>query len=252
MTPLEHIKLCADQFTRSDKKIMTYVLGNLDVVASYPIVEIAVKAGVSKSALLRFCQKVGYSGYSEFKYEVSKYLLAGSFKNEEAIKDNQDIIKIYLSCIQKIPDYISDSKISELCNLIVNAKKIKIFGVHESALAAQYFSYRLASLGIDAETIALPGVFNEKASFTTTDDLNIFISISGMTAYILEAAATAFDRKAQTAMITQNSKAKYAGRYNSFISIPSLNVDKNKLFLDSQAVMMISLDLIINRLANTL
>ena len=38
-----------------------------------PIDIIAEKAGVSKSALLRFCKKLGYEGYSEFKYEVSKY-----------------------------------------------------------------------------------------------------------------------------------------------------------------------------------
>lgn len=36
------------------------------------------------------------------------------------------------------------------------------------------------------------------------------------------------------------------------ISIPSLNADKNALFLDSQAILFISLDLIISRLATML
>ncbi|TQI68719.1 MurR/RpiR family transcriptional regulator [Clostridium sp. KNHs216] len=252
MNPIEQIKLCEPQFTRSDQKISQYVLEHLDVIASYPIIEIANKADVSKSALLRFCQKLGYTGFSEFKYEVSKHLLSGSFKDPNAVNGSNDIVNIYLSCISHIPSHISDGKIKELCSLIVHADKIKIYGVHESGLSANYFAFRLASLGIDAETITLPGVFNEKASFSGARDLNIFISVSGMTDCVIEAAGTSFLRKAKTAMITQNSKAKYANRYDSLLIIPSLETDKNKLFLDSQAILYICIDLIINKLAEHL
>jgi DNA-binding MurR/RpiR family transcriptional regulator len=252
MNPLEQIKMCEEQFTRSEQRIESYVLANPDMVAAYPIVEIAEKMDVSKSALLRFCQKIGYSGYTEFKYEVSKYLLSGKMQDSDAVKNNYDMVSIYVSCIQKIPDYISDSKIDELCRLILQARKIKLYGVHESGLSAQYFAYRLASLGVDAEAVTMPGSFSDKASFSKKDDLNLFISISGMTPAIVEAACLSFDKAAHTALITQNAKAKYASRYDSFISIPSLNADKNALFLDSQAILFISLDLIISRLATML
>lgn len=252
MNPIEQIKLCESQFTRSDLKISQYVLKHMDVIASYPIVEVANKADVSKSALLRFCQKLGYTGFSEFKYEVSKHLLSGSFKDPSTVNGSTDIVNVYLSCIGQIPSYISDSKINELCGLIVHANKIKIYGVHESGLSAKYFAFRLASLGIDAETVTLPGVFNEKASFSGTRDLNIFISVSGMTECVIEAAGTSFAQKTKTAMITQNNKARYANRYDSFLIIPSLNTDKNQLFLDSQAILYVSIDLVINKLAEHL
>ena len=35
------------------------------------IVDLAEKCHVSKSAILRFAKKLGYSGYSEFKYDFS-------------------------------------------------------------------------------------------------------------------------------------------------------------------------------------
>ena len=252
MNPIEQIELCKSQFTNSDRKISQYVLKHLDVIASYPIVEISSRAVVSKSALLRFCKKLGYTGFSEFKYEVSKCLLSGSFKNPENVNGSSDIIGVYLSCISRIPAAISDGKINEFCDLIIHANKIKIYGVHESGLSARYFAFRLASLGVDAETVTLPGIFNEKASFSDARDLNIFLSVSGMTECVIEAAGTSLAQKAKTAMMTQNSKTKYAGEYDVFLVIPSLETDKNKLFLDSQAVLFICIDLIINRLAKHL
>ena len=74
MTPLQHIQLHANEFTKSEILIMNYVMDHLDVISSYPISTVAEKCKVSKSALLRFCQKCGFRGYSEFKYEISRYL----------------------------------------------------------------------------------------------------------------------------------------------------------------------------------
>lgn len=252
MNPIELIHLHEPEFTKSDEIIKDYVLNNLDIISSYPIVNVADRAGVSKSALLRFCQKLGYNGYSEFKYEVSKHLLSGTLYSSASVKSSMDIVSHYLNCIQKLPDYISENSFIMLGNLIKGAAKIKIFGLHESALSAEYLSYRLASLGIDSEALSHSGTFSEKASFSTPDDLNIFLSVSGTTECITEAAKTAFGKKSRTVIITQNNKAKYATKYDCFISIPSLDVDKNQLFLDSQAIFFITIDLIINRLSKLL
>ena len=252
MNPIELINLHESEFTKSDEKIKKYVLNNLDYVSSYPIIDVAAKAGVSKSALLRFCQKLGYNGYSEFKYEVSKHLLSGSFKDPSVVKSNMDIIENYINCIQKLPDSISEDSLISLGNYITNASRIRIFGLHESGLSATYLSYRLAALGIDSEAIIYGGIFSEKASFSTTSDFHIFISVSGTTDYITAAAKASFDRHTPCAIITQNNKARYFNKYDCFIAIPSLNLDKNQLFLDSQAILFITIDLIISKLSKIL
>ena len=86
MNPLELITLHEQSFTKSDIKVRNFVLDNLEIITARSIDIIAEKAGVSKSALLRFCKKLGYEGYSEFKYEVSKYLLSGTLYNPEGVK----------------------------------------------------------------------------------------------------------------------------------------------------------------------
>lgn len=252
MNPLELITLHEQNFTKSDIKIKNFVLDNLDIITARSIDMIADKAGVSKSALLRFCKKLGYDGYSEFKYEVSKYLLSGTLYDPEGVKANQNIISYYIECIQKLPNYISEDAYHRLGGFIQEAAKIRIYGLHESGLSTQYLSYRLAALGIDSEPLVYPSLFSEKASFSSTEDLNIFISVSGTTPEIVDASKVSLDKKAKTAMITQNSKSPYAGQYDSFLSIPSIGFTKNEFFLDSQAIFFITIDLLINKLSKML
>ena len=177
MNPLELITLHEQSFTKSDIKVRNFVLDNLEIITARSIDIIAEKAGVSKSALLRFCKKLGYEGYSEFKYEVSKYLLSGTLYNPEGVKSNQNVVSYYVDCIQKLPNYISEEIYHRLGGFIQQAAKIRIYGLHESGLSAQYLSYRLAALGIDSEPLVFSGLFSEKASYSTANDLNIFISV---------------------------------------------------------------------------
>ncbi len=253
MNPLELIALHEQNFTKSDIKVKNFVIDNLDIITARSIDMIAEKADVSKSALLRFCKKLGYNGYSEFKYEVSKYLLSGTlYSNTKGVNPNKNIISYYVDCIQKLPNYISEEIYRRLGSFIHEAAKIRIYGLHESGLSAQYLSYRLATLGIDSEPLVFSGLFSEKASFSSPEDLNIFISVSGTTQEIIEASKVSLDKGAKTAMITQNSKSPYASQYDSFISIPSIGFTKNEFFLDSQAIFFITIDLLINQLSKLL
>ena len=59
MNPLELITLHEQSFTKSDIKVRNFVLDNLEIITARSIDIIAEKAGVSKSALLRFCKKLG-------------------------------------------------------------------------------------------------------------------------------------------------------------------------------------------------
>ena len=61
----------------------------------FPLVTAAYKMNVSKSALLRFCQKCGYDGFSEFKYEVSRYLHSGNMYNDNEVNSSEEIIQLF-------------------------------------------------------------------------------------------------------------------------------------------------------------
>ena len=63
------------EFTPSERKICARILEDPQIVNN-SIVVLGDLCETSKSAILRFYQKLGYRGYSEFKYSVEE-----SFKN---------------------------------------------------------------------------------------------------------------------------------------------------------------------------
>lgn len=251
MNPVELIQLHKDTFTKSEIKIMDYMIDHLDQIASYPLVDFAKMANVSKSALLRFCQKLGYNGYSEFKYEISRYVASG-IQESNTDENITSITSIYAASISSMDSFINENEIINLCNLIYNANKIKIFGIAETGFSAEYFESRLASLGVDAEVITYVNRYQEKIAFTKTGDLNIFLSLSSNTEGVNDTIQSSLENKAATALITQNQKALLRNKVDSFIVLPTLNIEKNKFFLDSQAIVLVFVAMVINQLARKL
>ena len=252
MNPKEHIKLHESEFTKSEKKIMNYVLKHFDTIASYPIQEVAEKCKVSKSALLRFCQKCGFKGYSEFKYEISRHL-----HSMVAIDSSKtDSIPLYLSLysnrIHQLEKSLNLSKVNHLISLISQARKIKIYGIHETGLACQYFTYRLCTLGIDSEAIFNSSQMPEKATMSTKDDLNIFLSLSSSTRSIKDAIKCSFEQQSHNILITQNDHFSFRSEVDDAIILPTFNNEDLPFFVDSQALLLVSIDLIIICLAKQL
>lgn len=250
MNPLQHIQLHKLEFTKSELMIMEYITKHFDVISSYPIGTVASECKVSKSALLRFCQKCGYTGYSEFKYEISRYLQ--SVVNVKDIPSNttQHLVSLYAKQISSLPDYLHEKEMDHFSLLITKARKIRIYGVHETGLSAQYFVYRLATLGIDSEVVL--GNYEEKASFSTKLDLDIFLSLSAETSSIQNAIVANYENHANSILITQNDHHKFKQMIGLSIVLPTFHYEKEQIFLDSQALLFVTIDLIINHLAKHL
>lgn len=83
MTILEKIENRLFDLTKSENIIANYILRKPEDVELYTITKIAEFTGTSKSAVLRFCQKLGYEGYSEFRYDMINYLLNKGSESEE-------------------------------------------------------------------------------------------------------------------------------------------------------------------------
>ena len=106
----EKISIYYTSLTNTERKICTVILDDPTVVSEHSIIDAAELCGTSKSAMLRFAKKLGYSGYSEFKYAVGE-----SFIKEE--KHNTDSGDIY----QKIVSSYSQT-IIELSKLDYNTQ----------------------------------------------------------------------------------------------------------------------------------
>ncbi|NRK74269.1 MurR/RpiR family transcriptional regulator, partial [Salmonella enterica subsp. enterica serovar Typhi] len=57
-----------DALSENDLYLINYVLNHIEECKNMSILELSDTCNISKSSILRMTQKIGFSGYSEFKY----------------------------------------------------------------------------------------------------------------------------------------------------------------------------------------
>lgn len=169
-----------DGLTRSEKKVADYVLKARNKIIYTTMSDIKARAKVGDATIIRFCQKLGYKGFSDFKIEVAKEDF--SKQGQTRPVDYYDDIANYLSdALQATANLIKADSLNQAIDLLNSAKEIYIFGVGGSGEVGISFSSILLRVGIKATTISDPHIQAQIASLLNADNLVIGISLSGRT-----------------------------------------------------------------------
>lgn len=250
MDPITLMKINITNFTKSELKIMEYSMQNLNLISTLSIVDFASAIDTSKSAVSRFCQKLGYSGYSQFKYEVKQY----SNKNKNLISKKEtdsSVASEYASTILKLNKTLNEVEMDKFKSMLLNARRAKVFGVSETGLTADYFEYRLASHGYDIEAVTQSNLFEQKVLISESTDVLVFFSLSANTVIIKNSIELAIQHNIPTVLVTQNSMTQLKNKVQSFLLLPYFDYSEEKLILDSQVVLLAFCSIFINYLKNS-
>lgn len=68
-------KIKAMSLTKTEKRIADYILDHIDMLGLKTITELAGEIGVSDTSIIRFLRSLGFSGYSDFKREMSARMM---------------------------------------------------------------------------------------------------------------------------------------------------------------------------------
>ena len=127
MTPIEKMNLASHNFTKTDFVIYNYILADPIRVVHSNIYDLAKWTGVSRSAILRFAQKIGYNGFSEFKYDFSRYVHGGSFHTPSENREKaEEIADIYQKTIGLMGEFLHDTDVNLLAEKLILADRVKI------------------------------------------------------------------------------------------------------------------------------
>lgn len=249
MNPIFLMRINETNFTKSEIKIMNYILNNLSIVPKISIVELAANVDVSKSAVSRFSKKIGYQNYTQFKYDIKKHLQ----NNKKVIKEKNSkdtVASIYSKTVKEVDNTVHVKQIEKLQYLLIHSTKTKVFGFSETGLTARFFSQRLAAHGYDVEAITHSSFIGKKVELSTEKDFLIFFSLSANTDVIKEGLDKAIKNNIPTALITQNVLSLYKEKVDVFIELPFFDDHPGDLILDSQIILMTFCSTFINSLDN--
>lgn len=124
-----------------EREVYDYIMKNPEKVKYLRIRELASEAHVSTSTVLRFCKKMGCSGYTEFKLQLKEHL---AHRNQVQVTD--DIFEV-IDFLKKTSSEEFEDKLELLAKVIFDADHVFLVGSGMSGIVAKYGARYFSSMG---------------------------------------------------------------------------------------------------------
>jgi DNA-binding MurR/RpiR family transcriptional regulator len=222
--------------------IYNYVLTNQEQVQYMTIRELADKSHVSTSTILRFCSKLGFDGYSEFKGALKHYI--NTVVATPPKEDLGELLSYFLNTNTNAFEY----ELSKGVDLIKSATNIIFVGIGTSGIMARYGSRYFANVGKLSwwfDDVHYPILNNMELDNT----LVIFLSVSGETEQLIQQAMIFKEHDCKIISITNNPISRLAKISDWSISYNLLNLKFDKKYdITSQVPVVFIIEALARRL----
>ncbi|WP_338231549.1 MurR/RpiR family transcriptional regulator [Companilactobacillus muriivasis] len=244
MNIIESIKNHYDDFSKSELKVAEYIIKTPERVEVITITKLATEAGTSTSAVLRFCQTLGFNGYKDFRFEMVNFI----HEQKKEVKPNSlidNLVDGYMKSINQMRD-IDSKSMNELVDVLTNDNLNYILGIFYSSLPARELYLGLNDLG-HASMFADDYMISEHITRPVNDDSTVVLfSIDGnkhnFKNYLADLATS---MPKNSFLITMNPKAELAADFPHTIVLPERTFS-SKSVVDTQSIPMVFVELLLN------
>ncbi|MBG0762522.1 MurR/RpiR family transcriptional regulator [Acholeplasma laidlawii] len=201
-----------EALSMAERIVLDYLIENKTSLKDFSVEKIAEAAYTSPASVVRMCKKLGYNGFKDFKID---FILANSkveipetseYTDVILIKDQNNGKKAIENNIRALEETINlydEKTYTKAASLIMNARKILIFGKGSSFLVCKDLEMKLRRIN---KFCVAQGESHDQlvdASFINNKDVVIFISNSGKTKEIISSALLAKENKTPIISITR-------------------------------------------------
>lgn len=146
MDAFRQMGLHEGELTPTEHRVYDFVIKSPEALLQNTTTMAAKQVGVSQSAISRFCQKVGYDSFGEFRMAL---MLSLSNSTPTRIDDDKRRSSDYLCDMVKATDEaVQDSVVQGLCDRILNAHTVYTTGGGLSSPPALMLSMELLKYSI--------------------------------------------------------------------------------------------------------
>lgn len=190
--------------SETERYLLHYIHQHLEDISTLSIVTLSERANVSTATIVRLMKKIGYNGYTSFKYRL---------KQEKKMTDDSDQLKnidedIKLAIrkneeeVLKTIQLQSIGQIEDAVQKIHDADKIYIFGRGFSEMIAKEMTIKLRLIGKTCEVHDDPNIIRLKSRDIDKNELAIFVSLNGETSELVEACQNLSMKQVTTITVT--------------------------------------------------
>lgn len=206
-------------YTKSEKRLYEYVTNNFEKVMYYSLTELAEICQMGEATILRFCRKLGYEGYQDFKLAVAQDLSTATKGNG----DETYIEKIKNSMIEVINDtyeVIDLKSLEEAVDRINLSNDVVVYGIGLSGIVGLDMKSRFLRIGKNISVVTDPHFQTMRSCSVNENTVIIAISLSGSTKDTVDAVKIAKNNGAFVIAITSYIKSPLT-KYSDLVLLTS-------------------------------
>lgn len=194
MELFQYEQLC--MLNESEFSVYNYVSVHMEETERMNIRELSEASGMSTTTVLRFCRKMGCSGFTELKYKIRKAL-----EEREASRVCFPSVMPAIHYLQKAANNPElDASLEKAAGICLAARETLLFGIGGSGSLCGYGAWFLTGAGIVAHAITDP--FFPMPRKSMEDTAVIVLSVSGETPEVVFRVNDYKKKKARIISIT--------------------------------------------------
>ena len=224
---------------RAEKTIASAILENPEEIGHMTVAKLANETESSEAAVIRFCKRIGYSGFTEFKNDfVTTYsavddaaLVSDNIDSED---DMQEILKkVFQSNIQTLTDTLAlaTPSYNDALEAMLKANKINFYGVGDAYVVCLLANMKLCRMGVNSSAHSDVVLQLNSAAELKPGDVAFAISYEGRSKNVLEAIRIAKSKGATVICVTKMNKSPLVKLSDIvlYISTNDLTVGQDKV-----------------------
>ena len=190
---LRQIKKSLPDLRKSEQTVAEFVLKDPKSIVMMKTAEASNEMGLSEPTLIRFCKAIGFSGFQEFKINLSQQLAADDYFVMYEINEDDSIHELCekvfdttISEILNVRSQIDQDILENAIEILVNAKRVEFYAFGGSAPVAMDGQHKFFRLKISSSYISDPHLQFMSANSLEKDDVVVAISQSGTTSALID------------------------------------------------------------------
>ncbi len=233
-----------------EKKIADYILNNTSNILECSVTTLAKLSGCGDATVVRFSRRVGYDGFQALKIGIAGEMGATSSVSSE-IGTDDTCFEIYKKHVEDIRYTLQNTEtvldadmLERAAKSIMNAQRIVIFGLGNSAAIATDAAHKLLRVGLNAQACCDNHLQAIIASHLDRNSVVIGISHSGSSKDVVEALRLSKIGNATTICITNYDSSPIVAASDIALFTKSEETRYSILALSSRIAQLAILDAI--------
>lgn len=235
---------------KSETKVAQAILQNPEEATRSSIASLASLAGVSEPSVNRFCKKFGATGFPDFKLKLARSLASGVRYVSRAVEFSDDINtfpgKLFDNAINALMTAREDlplAAIERAVDHIAQARRVFFFGLGTSAAVARDAEHKFFRFNVPVSTHEDPMMLRMLSASGGVGDVFFFISHTGRTRVLVEAAELARQTEATVVSLTYG-ESPLAAQSHCCINVDVEEDTDQYMPMTSRLVQLVILDVL--------